>query len=93
MATGEGRARHSVRAVVADQGVLVGKGRRAEDCPPYLRRCVNFNVNCYMPLLTELEIVLVWASTKIPRLTALVEILKSPPLFYPAASSRSRQWP
>jgi len=33
---------------VADQSVLVGKGRRAEDCPPYLRRCVNLNVNCYI---------------------------------------------
>jgi hypothetical protein len=32
-----GRARHSVRAVVVNQNVLVGRRRRAEDCPPYLR--------------------------------------------------------
>src|SRR5580693_6611079 len=30
-----GRARHSVRAVVANQNTLVGKRRRAEDCLPY----------------------------------------------------------
>jgi hypothetical protein len=29
-----GRA-HSVRAVVVNQNVFVGKRRRAEDCPPY----------------------------------------------------------
>jgi hypothetical protein len=32
-----GRARHSVRAVLENQNAAVGKGRRAEDCPPYLR--------------------------------------------------------
>lgn len=32
-----GRARHSVRAVVVNQNVLVGRRRRAEDCAPYLR--------------------------------------------------------
>ena len=42
-----------MRAVVADQSVFVGKGRRAEDCPPYLRRCVNLNVNCYRIELTQ----------------------------------------
>ena len=36
MDTGKGRARHSVRAVVANQRAFVGKQRRAEDCPPYL---------------------------------------------------------
>jgi len=35
---------HSVRAVVG----LLARERRAEDCPPYQRRCVNLNVNCHM---------------------------------------------
>jgi hypothetical protein len=33
----EGRARHSVRAGVVNQNALVGRRRRAEDCPPYQR--------------------------------------------------------
>jgi hypothetical protein len=33
-----GRARHSVRAGVVNQNVLVGRRRRAEDCPPYPSR-------------------------------------------------------
>ena len=32
---GGGRARHSVRAVVLNQNVIVGRRRRARDCPPY----------------------------------------------------------
>jgi hypothetical protein len=42
-----GGARHSVRAVVVNQNAIVGKARRAEDCPPYLCRCVNLNVICH----------------------------------------------
>ena len=33
----EGRARHSVRAVVVNLNASVSKRRRAEDCPPYPR--------------------------------------------------------
>ena len=32
---GTGRARHSVRAVMANQTAFVDQRRRAEDCPPY----------------------------------------------------------
>ena len=35
---GDGRARHSVRAVVGSQNVLVGRWRRARDCPPIFLR-------------------------------------------------------
>ena len=33
----DGRARHSVRAVVANQNAFVGRRRRARDCAPYLK--------------------------------------------------------
>jgi ABC-type transport system involved in multi-copper enzyme maturation permease subunit len=35
----DGRAHHSVRAVVANQNTFVDKRRRAEDCPPYPLLC------------------------------------------------------
>jgi len=44
--SGEGRARHSVRSVVMNQKVLVGKRRRTEDYPPCLRQFVHLNMNC-----------------------------------------------
>jgi len=47
----EGRARHSVRAGMHCSLVTE---RRAEDCPPYLPRCVNLNVNCYSVADVEL---------------------------------------
>jgi hypothetical protein len=33
---GGGRARHSVRDVGMKENAILGKRRRAEDCPPYL---------------------------------------------------------
>ena len=42
--TANGRARHSVRAVVVNQNALVGRRRRAEDCSPYLSEFARWTV-------------------------------------------------